>query len=235
MLVRNKFFVAFLLFALSIIPILSARDIANAATSGSMPASFSANNSGYRLLSESGTTPSVSGFTGNIQVVVTTTNGTSKITTTAGLSAPTGYSSADWTTGAASLGFEGSQSAINSAIATLSFKGTTVGVQAKVRVNANLGGAAYNPANGHSYEVVNHGSTISWAAARTAATARTFNGQSGYLVTITSAEEQDFLYSKIATTGWIGASDSAAEQIWKWADGPRGWTNFLDDILSHRA
>jgi hypothetical protein len=235
LLVRNKFFVAFLLFALSIIPILSASDIANAATSGSMPASFSANNSGYRLLSESGTTPSVSGFTGNIQVVVTTTNGTSKITTTAGLSAPTGYSSADWTTGAASLGFEGSQSAINSAIATLSFKGTTVGVQAKVRVNANLGGAAYNPANGHSYEVVNHGSTISWAAARTAATARTFNGQSGYLVTITSAEEQDFLYSKIATTGWIGASDSAAEQIWKWADGPRGWTNFLDDILSHRA
>ena len=76
MLIRNKFFAAFLMFALSIIPILSASDIANAATSGSMPASFSANISGYRLLSESGTTPSVSGFTGNIQVVVTTTNGT---------------------------------------------------------------------------------------------------------------------------------------------------------------
>ena len=230
MFIRSKFFGAFVVFALSMIPILSASDIANAAASGTMPASMSANSAEYRLLSASGTTPSVSGFTGTIRVVVTTTNGTSKMTTTTGLTAPTGYSSADWTSGAASLGFEGSQSAINAAIETLSFKGTTVGVAASVRVNANLGGAAYNPANGHSYEVVSTSpSTITWANARAAAKLRTFNGQTGYLATITSADEQTYLYSKTQTTGWIGASDGydvSTNQIWKWADGPEAGQTF---------
>ena len=206
--------------------------VPGSSASGSMPSSFAGNNSNWSSLASSGTTPSISGFSSTVRVVVTTTNGVSKISTTTGLTAPTGYLSTDWTNGSASLGFEGTQAQVNSAIATLSFKGTTPGTPASIKISAILGGAAYNPDNGHYYEIVNSGSTIGWQTARSNAKNRTFNGMKGYLATVTSQAEQDFLYSKTSSTGWFGGTDgnsiSPAQQTWMWADGPEAgqifWT-----------
>ena len=76
----------------------------------------------YNSISLSGTTVSVAGFD-PIKVVVSATAGTLKITTTAGLTAPTGYTTAEWS-GSGEIGFSGSLSDVNNALATLQFLGT---------------------------------------------------------------------------------------------------------------
>ena len=78
------------------------------------------------------------------------------------------------------------------------------------------------PSTGHTYEFV-EAENITWEEAREAAAERTYNGKQGYLVTITSEEEQEFIES-MDTTGriWIGATDSAEEGTWRWVTGPEG-------------
>lgn len=60
---------------------------------------------------------------------------------------------------------------------------------------------------------------LTWGAARTAALGMSYLGQPGYLATVTSAEENAFLFS-FSALGWLGGSDQAAEGTWIWADGP---------------
>ena len=64
------------------------------------------------------------------------------------------------------------------------------------------------------------------AAARTAASASTFKGLTGFLTNITSQEENDFIRSKVNTTTWIGASDETTEGKWVWRDGPESGVEF---------
>lgn len=87
--------------------------------------------------------------------------------------------------------------------------------------------------NGHYYEVVYD--TVDVATALSNAAASTYEGLSGYLVTITSQEEQDFLTSLVAacTQYWIAASDAETEGEWKWIAGPEagelisGYANWM--------
>jgi hypothetical protein len=75
--------------------------------------------------------------------------------------------------------------------------------------------------NGHWYEFVAAG--VGWQAAFDAAGASTFASPggvlTGYLATITSAEENRFLIS-LAPNGWFGGSDQEQEGVWKWMAGP---------------
>ena len=64
----------------------------------------------------------------------------------------------------------------------------------------------------------------SWKNAKTAAEGKTFNGLNGYLATITSAEENAFILSKLPSTSWIGANDVATEGTWTWISGPEAGT-----------
>src|SRR5262249_27400911 len=77
-------------------------------------------------------------------------------------------------------------------------------------VSAVLGGATYYPANGHYYQVVENGGSISWSTAKTAAAGMTFNGLQGYLATITSSGENAFLAQTTPDAAWIGATEDAA-------------------------
>jgi len=52
----------------------------------------------------------------------------------------------------------------------------------------------------------------------------------GYIVTVTSAQEQEFLGKSLLQVGipkvWLGASDSEEEGTWKWDNGPEKGTVF---------
>lgn len=89
--------------------------------------------------------------------------------------------------------------------------------------------ALYFQGTGHYYEFVQH-SLITWTDAKVAAEGRYLSGMQGYLATITSQEENDFITSKIQGEAWIGASDAASERTWRWVTGPEG----LEDSGSGR-
>ncbi|MEA3444510.1 MAG: LamG-like jellyroll fold domain-containing protein, partial [Bacteroidota bacterium] len=79
----------------------------------------------------------------------------------------------------------------------------------------------------HFYEVIGDGvSSITWTNARAAALARTYSGASGYLATIMSEEENSYLKDKVTQDTWLGGSDVAAEDVWKWMDGPEAGIQF---------
>ena len=97
----------------------------------------------------------------------------------------------------------------------------------KVSITEFATGMFYNPQNDHFYKVVTSGSNISWTNANAAASASTYNGLTGYLATITSRNENDYIQNYVAAENvWIGASDNAVEGTWKWVTGPEAGTHF---------
>ena len=198
-----------------------------------MPSTLTANTSSFVLLSDSGTTPSISGFTAtDLLATITASAGTLVVTTTTGLEQASGY--CDYTSDNSSeptnckleasdheeIGFIGTQAEINAAIATLSFKGDGTTGSPTVTLSITPAGSLYNSANGHYYKVVNHGSNITWSAAKTAAEASTLNGLSGYLASITSYQENTFIDDKAGVNAWLGGTDADTEGCWKWSGGP---------------
>lgn len=92
----------------------------------------------------------------------------------------------------------------------------------------------------HYYEYIKPATGPSWAEANTAASLRTFFGMAGYLATITSSAENDFIKAKLLGDGWVGGSDdyqqinaakgttytmqSQTEGNWYWVTGPEAGT-----------
>lgn len=124
-----------------------------------------------------------------------------------------------------SLYFSGLVADVNTALATLQYTGSEIG---NFELEAALvsAGFVYYPGNGHVYEVVNNGDPITADDAKIAANARNFDGIPGYLATITSAEESEYLTTRFTEDGWLGASDAEEEGDWKWIDGPEEGTSF---------
>ena len=208
-----------------------------------MPPALTTDTTDFVLLSSSGTTPSISGYTGTLLVSAVASDGNVKITTTSNLLRAAGYcgyssdaSSEPTSCSGGSLtevGFRGTQDNINTALATLSFKGDGTAGSPTITVSVTPAGTNYYSGNGHYYEVVNE--TVTWTAAKTAAEASTLYGLTGYLVTITSAAENTFVSSKISANAWIGASDdgnytsnthATTEGTWEWVSGPENGKTF---------
>ena len=75
-----------------------------------------------------------------------------------------------------------------------------------------------NAANGHYYDSIS--ASTSWEAAKVAAESMSYNGVTAHLATITSADEDAWIYSNIAGDGYLlGATDKASEGIWEWVTG----------------
>ncbi len=147
---------------------------------------------------------------------------TFSITTTTGLSFATGYNS--WTN-QTRLSFTGTQTNVNNALASLKVNtGSTLGnVQISISTTVNPAGYYYNAVNGHFYRPIS--TTAFYSAAKTSSSQQTFKGQTGYLVTITSQLEQDFIVANVPQNNiWFALSDVAQEGYWRIDAGPENGT-----------
>jgi hypothetical protein len=169
----------------------------------------------------------ISGFAGDDQVLVVVNKsgggvlaGRVRLASDANLTDVSGYATDPTNaSGYTELGFQGTQAQVNAALATLQYKGPAGGGQESIGISATLGGAAYFSGTGHYYEIVT--TPLTWAAAKTAAEGRTFNGLNGYLATILSDEENRFIDSKITERSvWIGGEYNASTGRWGWVTGP---------------
>ena len=89
----------------------------------------------------------------------------------------------------------------------------------------DLGTNLANPENNHFYEFV-PAQGISWGDAQQQAATRNYFGLQGYLTTITSGAEQNFIQGKVQGNGWLGGSDATTEGDWRWLTGPEAGTAF---------
>ncbi len=100
--------------------------------------------------------------------------------------------------------------------------------------NANV---FYSEASNSFYEFVDTGSNITYAAASTAAAARTISSTAGHLAAITtSAEWTDILaeYDGV-TSSWIAGADIDKEGIWKWTEGAETGATYYTQSTSTTA
>jgi hypothetical protein len=147
---------------------------------------------------------------------------TFNLTTTTGLTPASGFT---LTGNKGRLVFTGTMANINNALATLKINtGATAGsVQVSVSATINPTGFYYNPINGHFYKPVTTG--VTYTAARAAALTTTFKGQTGYLVTITSADENSFIFVNVPQANiWFAATDEVTDGKWVIDAGPEKGT-----------
>jgi hypothetical protein len=172
-----------------------------------------------------GTSP-LTGMSGSIKLVASCGSGdpdcTLAISETTGLTSAVGYDAANWLTGAPELGFVGSRADINAALGSM-----TVALSAAKTTTVTINATASNVAaleledGMHYYEFVTEDGNVTWVNARTLATARTLNGLDGYLASVTSEEEGEFIGSKVGgSSAWLGGNDTDTEGTWVWADAP---------------
>ncbi|WP_438979451.1 flagellar filament capping protein FliD [Polynucleobacter sp.] len=169
---------------------------------------------------------------GDLMKAVITTTGSTKLrigaATTAALTEVYGYANkAAMDDGLVTeLAFIGTAAQLNAALATL--EANSPDGLGKVSINivpSDIISRSDSVTGDASYYKVVSGS-IGIAAARSAASASTFMGLTGFLTNITSQEENDFIRGKVNTTSWIGANDSANEGKWVWGDGPEAGVEF---------
>jgi hypothetical protein len=171
---------------------------------------------------------SVSGFNASTTLLVTVglvnppSGTTLRFSNTSGVSASVGYNIASNFT---RISFTGIQANINTVLSSLLVNTGSVPGNLYIAVTAteNPTGYFYLPSNGHFYRPISTGAFYN--AAKSAAAATTFKGQQGYLVTITSPDEDAFIYNNVPQSQiWFALSDVAQEGFWRIDAGPENGT-----------
>ena len=114
---------------------------------------------------------------------------------------------------------------IQKAVRAVVFKSSFSNMSGEKYFSFTVCSANYLPSTSHFY-VFESDLDITWTNAKTKAEGKTYYGLQGYLATILSLEENQIAAKQITGTGWIGASDEAAEGVWNWVTGPEAGTNF---------
>jgi hypothetical protein len=152
------------------------------------------------------------------------------LASSSGLTRSTGYNS--WSN-FTRISFTGTQSNINTALSNLKVNtGSTPGnVYIAVTATVNPTGYFYLPSNGHFYRPMSWPSGYSGTSTTiynnllNLATTQSFKGQTGYLVTITSQDEQNFIQTNVPGNNiLIALSDVQQEGVWRWDAGPEAGT-----------
>jgi hypothetical protein len=171
---------------------------------------------------------SLSGFSStatllaSISLVNPPTGTTFNLTTTTGLTAASGFTLSGNKT---RLVVTGTMANINTALTSLKVNTGSIrgNVQLSVAATVNPTGFFYNGVNGHFYRPISTGAT--YTNARAAALNTTFKGQTGYLVTITSADEDAFIFNNVPQSNiWFALTDEASEARWTIDAGPEKGT-----------
>ena len=151
---------------------------------------------------------------------------------------------ASWNSTTGILSFNGTTTAENwqTLLRTVTFKSTTTTCYANIRrITFVAGTVFYNPLTEHFYEYV--ASSGSWTSAKTSAENRSYFGRVGYLATMSSEAENNFIWKLMSSDGWFGGSDelsqvntakgttafasqAAVEGRWHWVTGPEKGTQF---------
>ena len=119
----------------------------------------------------------------------------------------------------------GTMASINTALASLKVNtGSVTGdINISVAATVNPTGYFYNGVNGHFYRPISTGAT--YTNARAASLLTTFKGQTGYLVTITSADEDAFIFNNVPQGNiWFALTDEVEEARWTIDAGPEKGT-----------
>ena len=119
----------------------------------------------------------------------------------------------------------GTMASINTALTSLKVNtGSVTGdINISVAATVNPTGYFYNGVNGHFYRPISTGAT--YTNARAASLLTTFKGQTGYLVTITSADEDAFIFNNVPQGNiWFALTDEASEARWTIDAGPEKGT-----------
>ena len=144
------------------------------------------------------------------------------LNTTTGLTAASGFTLSGNKT---RLVVTGTMASINTALASLKINtGTITGdINISVAATVNQNGYYYNGVNGHFYKPVTTGAT--YTAARAASLLSTFKGQTGYLLTLTSSNEDLFIQANVPQTNiWFAATDEVTDGKWIIDAGPEKGT-----------
>jgi hypothetical protein len=183
-----------------------------------IPSTTAQDGSGFQLSGFSTT----STLLASISLINPSTNTTFYLSTTTGLTAASGFT---LTGNKTRLVVTGTMANINTALASLKINtGSVVGnVQLSVAATVNPVGYFYNGVNGHFYRPISNGTT--YTGARAASLLTTFKGQTGYLVTITSASENAFIYTNVPQGNiWFAATDEVKDGTWVIDAGPEKGT-----------
>ncbi len=165
---------------------------------------------------------STSTLLASISLVTFPTGTTFYLNTTTGLTAASGFT---LTGNKTRLVVTGTMANINTALASLKINTGGVNGEVKLSVAATINptGYYYNGVNGHFYKPVTTGAT--YTAARAASLLTSFKGQTGYLVTITSASENAFIFANVPQQNvWFAATDEVIDGRWVIDAGPEKGT-----------
>ncbi len=155
------------------------------------------------------------------------------ITTTTGLTSSIGYT---LTGNKTRLTFTGTQANINNALASLKVNttGTAGNIQISVSATVNPTGYFYLPTNGHFYRPMSGFSGVTafsgtsptaYNNLKTYCTQQSFKGQTGYLMTITSSDEDNFVVNNVPGNNIIFAlTDNVTEGRFVIDAGPENGT-----------
>ena len=103
---------------------------------------------------------------------------------------------------------------------TVSMGNMKTAVKINVEISAYDANYKYNPNNKHFYKYVSS-NAITYANAKSGASGTTFKGKAGYLITITSQAEQDFINNNITGNNlWIAITDVVTDGTWVLDAGP---------------
>ena len=192
------------------------------------------------VASTTGTTPEISGDATGAAIRVTVTSSDAsdrlRLAVVTGISAARGFTLSDFNTagdGLAEIAFEGSRADASSALGSLELK---VGSDVTSTISVSILDGVGTVFGGHYYEAVASGTVwkdgSGWTISnpRTAAVALTNGTCNGYLVNITSAEENAVAQELVpdgAYAAWIGATDRGnTTNEWEWLDGPEAGVIF---------
>ena len=114
-----------------------------------------------------------------------------------------------------------------SAFRAVQFRAEDAGAVALRQISFVIGRhTLYSSRTEHFYRFFQTRGNVTWWQARDYAQVQDYYGIGGYLITITSPEESNFIVSKVAGNTWIGASDEAEDGTWRWVTGPEAGTEF---------